>query len=413
MPRTIQDPRLPPPSGPYCYAFRAGNYIFLGGMPGITTEALMVDGIPNGRMAGETPGRADMEAQTRQAIEALKLAVEIAGGQWSDVLRMNLFLDSWREIGPFVKAYEKYRTPALPADTLVGYGLYMPSMIMEIEGLAGAGETKPLLPVGKQAHEYAPSSTGRRMGDLLCLSARLPIDVKGGVVSPGNSKAQTEAILEGLGEVLSENGGALEDIIRLRIFVRDMRDVEAVEAAIDDAFADPGPITTIVTAPLPILETEVMIEPTAYLGEKEYRTGPGNARGVLAGELMISNGILSVDGEGGVRDPGDIQKQTRNVLANVELLLKEFDMEVADVTQSQVTLTDFRDYDAYNALYRNFFAFPFPARNSVEAALGKFSHYGLKYQIEVSAIRNASKEGLVVTAEDSFYFRRIEMEGGA
>ena len=98
--------------------------------------------------------------------------------------------------------------------------------------------------------------------------------------------------------------------------------------------------------------------------------------------MMISNGILSVDDEGGVRDPGDIQKQTRNVLANVEHLLKEFDMEVLDVAQSQVTLTDFRDYDAYNALYRNFFAFPFPARNSVEAGLGKISHYGLKYQIE-------------------------------
>ena len=82
-----------------------------------------------------------------------------------------------------------------------------------------------------------------------------------------------------------------------------------------------------------------------------------------------------------------------------------------DVAQSQVTLTDFRDYDAYNALYKNFFAFPFPARNSVEAELGKISQYGLKYQIEVTAIRNASTEGLVVTAKDSFYFRRMELEG--
>ncbi len=413
MPRTIQDPRLPPPSGPYCYAFRAGGYIFLGGMPGITTEALIVDGVPNGRMAGETPGRADMEAQTRQAIESLKLSVEIAGGKWRDVLRLNHFLEGWKEIGPFVKAYEKHRGPAEPADTLVGYGLYMPSMIMEIEGLAGAVETTPLLPAVKQAHEYAPSCAGRRMDDLLCLSARLPIDAEGQVVSPGNSKAQAEAILEGIGDILAENGGSLGDIIRLRVFVRDMRDVEAVDAAIADAFGEPIPITTTVTAPLPILEADVMIEPTAYLGEKEYRTGPGNARGVLAGEMMISNGILSVDDEGGVRDPGDIQKQTRNVLANVEHLLKEFDMKVLDVAQSQVTLTDFRDYDAYNALYRNFFAFPFPARNSVEAGLGKISHYGLKYQIEVTAIRNASTEGLVVTAEDSYYFKRIELEGKA
>lgn len=404
---------MPPPSGPYCYAFRAGSYIFLGGMPGITTEALIVDGVPNGRMAGETPGRADMEAQTRAAIESLKLAVEIAGGKWSDVLRLNHFLDGWQEIGPFVKAYEKYRSPAEPADTLVGYGLYMPSMIMEIEGLAGAVETTPLQSAGKQAHVYAPSCAGRKLGELLCLSARLPIDTKGNVVSPGNPKAQTEAILEGIGDILSENSGSLRDIIRLRVFVRDMRDVEVVEAAIADAFGEPMPITTIVTAPLPILETDVMIEPTAYLGKKEYRTGPGNARGVLAGEMMISNGILSVDDEGGVRDPGDIQKQTRIVLANVEHLLKEFGMEVLDVAQSQVTLTDFRDYDAYNALYRNFFAFPFPARNSVEAGLGKISQYGLKYQIEVTAIRNASTEGLVATAEDSYYFKRMELEGKA
>lgn len=410
MPKVIQDRRLSPPLGPYCYAFRAGEYIFLGGTPGTTPDAFIINGIPKGRMAGETAGRADIVAQTAQAINSLKLAVEVAGGRWTDVLRLNLFVDDWREIGPFLDAYEKYRAPGTPAETLVGYGLYMPSMIMELEGLAGTGETTPIMPVDQLTHKYAPANAGRRLGKLLCLSALLPLDAKGEVLFRGNAVAQTEAILKKLGAILEKNGGSIRDTIRLRVFVRDVRDVAVVNSAISALFSDSAPVTTIVAAPLPIQEVTVMIEPTAYLGEKTYRDGPGNSRAVLAGDLMISNGIRSVDKSGVVRDPDNISKQVQNVLTDAKQLLKEFDMAVGDITQSQVTVSDFRDYDAYNVFYRDFVPFPFPARNTVEAGLGDLLQYGLRYQIEITAVRNASSDGLAVTSEENFYFKRLEIE---
>jgi peptide/nickel transport system substrate-binding protein/2-iminobutanoate/2-iminopropanoate deaminase len=183
-----------------------------------------------------------------------------------------------------------------------------------------------------------------------------------------------------------------------------------VNAAIAATFPDPAPITTVVIAPLPVLEAAVMIEATAYLGPKKYNRGPGNARAVEAGELIITNGILSVDESGKVRDPDDISKQTQNVLANARAFLKSMKLDVADITQSQATVPDYRDFDRYNVHYRDFVPFPFPARSTAEAGLGDLSQRGLKYQIEFTAVRNASTDGIVATATENYYFKRLEIE---
>jgi len=384
--------------------------MFLGGTPGTIPEPLMVNGIPKGRMAGETPGRADMGAQTTQAIESLKLAVEIAGGNWEDVLRLNLFVTYWCEIDPFLDAYQKACAPGAPAETLARYGLYMPSMIMEIEGIAAVGKSSPITPAKQPKNKYAPSNAGRRIGDLLCLSALLPLDADGKVVHTGNPRAQTEAIIKDLSDTLEKNGASLNDTVRLRVYVREFRDVADVKAAIAAAFPDPAPVTTVIVAPTPIVEATVMIEPTAYVGEKIYETGPGNARAVIVGDMGFTNGIISVDESGTVVHPDDISGQTQKVLKDAKTLLEKLGMSVADITQSQITVPDYRDFDAYNVFYRDFVPFPFPARSTAEAGIGDFEQRGLKYQIELTAVRNASEIGIVATAEENYYFQRIEIE---
>src|SRR5262245_52702904 len=120
MVQLIEDASLAPPMGPYCYAFCAGGFVFLGGTPGTTSDALMVDGIPKGKMAGETPGRADMAAQTVQAVEAIRHATQLAGGNWKNALRFNIFLEDWKEIDGFYMAYRNAIGVAAPAETLIG-----------------------------------------------------------------------------------------------------------------------------------------------------------------------------------------------------------------------------------------------------------------------------------------------------
>jgi len=249
------------------------------------------------------------------------------------------------------------------------------------------------------------------MGDLLCLSSVLPLDDAGQCIAPGNAGRQTEACIKEIGDVLSKNGSTLGDVVRLRVFVRDVRDIEATEAVIAAAFSDPKPIVAICIPTLPINGISVMIEATAYTGEKEYKEGPGTSRGVLVGgSMMYSNPVQSVDEKGNVISPWNIAAQTQNTLANVKELLAQFGMTPVDITQSQVTVPEFRNYDAYNEYYRDFVTYPFPARNTVEAKIGNLSQFGLEYQIEVTACVNASKSGIAATATDNYYFKRMGIE---
>ncbi len=407
MVQIIEDPSLAPPMGPYCYAYRAGGFIFLGGTPGTTTEALMVDGIPKGKMAGDTPGRADMAAQTVQSVESIHHATQLAGGNWKNAIRFNLFLEDWKEIDGFYKAYRSAIGVANPAETLIGYGLYQPSMIMEIDGIISMNPVKPLGGPGYGNHPYLPPHAGRQSGDLICLSAVLPVDNDGKLVGRGSVEAQTRQIMTNLGTILHGVGANSKDVVRYRIFISDLRHYEVVVKELNIA-AGQDALRTVVVAGIPIEGALVMVEPTAWLGKKEFFSGPANARAVRIGDLVFTNGILPVDNND-VLFPDEAEKQTRNVLGSLSKVLAAADCGIEDVCQSQVTISDFRDYDDYNGVYTGFFKFPYAARHTVKAGLGSSMQTGLRYQIEVTAVVGAAKSGTVVTAKDNFYHRRVAL----
>ena len=408
MPELVQDASLAPPMGPYCYAVAAGGLVFLGGTPGTTADALIVDGIPKGRMAGETPGRADMVAQTIQAIESIRYASKLAGANWSNAIRFNLFLENWKEVDPFLKTYRGAIGVASPAETLTGYGLYQPSMIMEIDGILSLTESHPISGPGFGAHPYLPVHAGKRTGNLVCLSAIMPIDERGNLISRGSAEAQTRQVLMNLERIMHGAGAPLSDVVRLRVFINDMRDYEAVQKTIDSTFTKDRPLCTIVGAGNPLEGARLMVEPTAYLGAKAYFDGPGNARAVRLGDLIFTNGVLPLEGDS-VIAADQAAKQTRTVLTNLSKVLERAGSSIRDVCQSQVSISDFRDYDDYNGVYTDFFQFPYAARHTVQVGLGDSSQTGIRYQIEATAVVGAHQNAKVVTAQDNFYHRRVAL----
>ncbi len=65
---------------------------------------------------------------------------------------------------------------------------------------------------------------------------------------------------------------------------------------------------------------------------------------------------------------GDIGAQTRRVLANIGALLEADGLSYANVVRTTVFLADMKDFAVVNEVYRSFFAHPFPARSTVQAA---------------------------------------------
>ena len=95
--------------------------------------------------------------------------------------------------------------------------------------------------------------------------------------------------------------------------------------------------------------------------------GPYSAA-LRAGQLLFVSGQVPFDPATGAMVDGDIAAQTRRVLLNVTALVEAAGLSMAQVVRTTVFLADMNDFTAVNDVYRTFFAEPYPARSTVQAA---------------------------------------------
>jgi len=67
--------------------------------------------------------------------------------------------------------------------------------------------------------------------------------------------------------------------------------------------------------------------------------------------------------------PTTIEEQTKQVILNIESILKAAGASLADVTKVTAHLASLTDFDAYNAVYEELFPKPYPVRTTVGSEL--------------------------------------------
>ena len=119
--------------------------------------------------------------------------------------------------------------------------------------------------------------------------------------------------------------------------------------------------------------------------------GPGLEPGNLPfSKVVEANGFVFLAGQIGDAPgsngpvPGGIAAETRAMLDNVGRLLKAAGLDYADVVKCTVYLTDFADFAAMNAIYREVFPTDPPTRATVEVSRLAM---GARIEIEVLAAR--------------------------
>ena len=123
------------------------------------------------------------------------------------------------------------------------------------------------------------------------------------------------------------------------------------------------------------------------MANKEIKTEQAPAaigpysQGISAENIAFVSGQLPIDPATGEFAGNDIASQT---LKNVQAILAENGMTMADVTKTTVLLADIAEFAEMNQVYAEFFAEPFPARAAFEvAALPK----NAKVEIEAIAVK--------------------------
>lgn len=102
---------------------------------------------------------------------------------------------------------------------------------------------------------------------------------------------------------------------------------------------------------------------------------------VRIGSFVHTAGQVGVDPVTRAARDG-IEAQTRQALENVRAALHAAGADMRDVLRVGVYLTDPQDFQAMNAVYREFFSEPYPARSTVYVGLNP----GLLVEIDALAV---------------------------
>lgn len=108
------------------------------------------------------------------------------------------------------------------------------------------------------------------------------------------------------------------------------------------------------------------------------------SQGIDLGNLVFLSGQIPLDPKTGTIVGENAAEQAEQSFQNLEAVLKEAGLSMADVVKTTVFLTDLADFGVVNEVYAKHFVKPFPARSCVQvAALPK----GARVECEVIAVR--------------------------
>ena len=105
---------------------------------------------------------------------------------------------------------------------------------------------------------------------------------------------------------------------------------------------------------------------------------------------IVADGFVFVAGQGPINprtnelELGDIRLETRRTLENIRAILAAAGSSLREVVRVGVFLSDMKDFDAMNEVYRQFFPEDPPARTTVGAQLPKI-------KIEIDCIARLRK----------------------
>ncbi len=104
------------------------------------------------------------------------------------------------------------------------------------------------------------------------------------------------------------------------------------------------------------------------------------SQGIAWDKLVFTAGQVGVDPATGQAVPGGVREQTRQVLLNIKAILEAAGTDLGSVVKTTCFLADINDFDAFNEVYREFFAADPPALSTVQVGLVP------PWQVEIEAI---------------------------
>jgi reactive intermediate/imine deaminase len=103
----------------------------------------------------------------------------------------------------------------------------------------------PIAPPGMK--DQRPRYTlGWKVGQTIYVAGQLPYDGEGNLIGHGDIKAQTRRVFENIRKIVEAGGGTMNDIVKLTVFVTDVRFREPYGEVRTEFFGPNPPASTLV-----------------------------------------------------------------------------------------------------------------------------------------------------------------------
>jgi enamine deaminase RidA (YjgF/YER057c/UK114 family) len=252
---------------------------------------------------------------------------------------------------------------------------------------------------GRQLESVAHYSRALRVGDTVLQSGTTAIDRQGNVRGEGDVARQVEAIMKIAEWSMGKAGGRLDDVVRCRIYVTDIRVADAAARAIARYLRDARPTSTLVAVnglarPTQLIEIEMDAVDGARAGAQRISSGGpleniyAYSRGLRMGDRVFISGSTALRATG-VEGPGDMYRQTRATMDTILKALADAGGVPGDLVYTKTYLTDL----SKSAEYTRAFLEALGDVRPVSTLLGSpaLVHPDLLVEIEAEAILGAAR----------------------
>lgn len=206
------------------------------------------------------------------------------------------------------------------------------------------------------------------------LSAQLPIDPKSGKLAAGGVKEQAEQCFKNIKAIVESIDHVMNDIVRITVFVKNIKDIDAVDEVYKAFFPTYVPTrTTVAVAALP-MDALVQVEALVSNGEgtipNEPQAGdlikltnntmnaPISALSTQTVSFSHYNNLsaqLPIDPKTGRLVAGGVKEQAGQCLKNIKAILESIDVPFDDIVKINIFLKNLSDIEAVNEVYKTFF----------------------------------------------------------
>ncbi|MDU5256143.1 RidA family protein, partial [Eggerthella sp.] len=206
------------------------------------------------------------------------------------------------------------------------------------------------------------------------ISAQLPIDPETGAIVEGGIFEQAEQCFENLEAIVESIDHSLNDVARITVFVRDIRDMDVVDEVYRAFFTTYLPARTVMAVAALPMDALVQVEALITNGEgtipNEPQAGdlvkyvnnthnaPYDALSTQTVAFSHYNNIsaqLPIDPVSNQIVVGGVAEQAAQCLKNIKAVLTSIDVPFDDIVKVTVFLKNLSDIDAVNEVYTRFF----------------------------------------------------------